>query len=88
MGISEPLWLKRPPLPPQYPSRHNASGGLGGRWVDKYPYGKQPLSKLVSLNLPSTAGQSDARRKKVGRIRLQREGKLMVPEGLPWMTEV
>lgn len=64
MGISEPLWLKQPPLPPQFPSRHIASVGLGGRWVDKYPYGKQPLSKLVSLTLPSTAGQLDARRKK------------------------
>lgn len=66
MGTSEPLWLKRPPFPPQYPSRHNASVGLGGRCIDNSIslWKAGPLSKLVSLNLPSTAGQFDAHRKR------------------------
>lgn len=67
VGTSDPLWLKRAPSSSSVPLKAHCQCGarrsVAGLPI-KCPDGRQPLRKLISLNLPSTAGQLDAHRKR------------------------
>lgn len=61
-------------------------------WQIKYPYRRQSLSKRISLNVPQppaplTASELGVQRKRREELDYK-EGKLMVPEGPPLISEV